>query len=403
MLAFGWMPKTRMTHFRTVLLVQALALGLGGCDLLERSVELAASDKGEQANPPGDSGTKAGPSSPPGAPATPLPPPTAQGVIPPVASGVAPPFGAAMSFADLATRSNPAVVFVRTLQSQRHGFRRVLGEGSGSGFVFDPAGRILTNYHVVKGAHAIQIELHDGRALKAEVIGADPLTDVALLRVPAQQLAALPLGDSDVIRVGDWVVAIGNPFGLEHTVSAGIISAKERTNRDVKLGDPDAYYSFLQTDASINPGNSGGPLIDLSGRVVGINTAINQGANNIGFAIPINMIRDLLPRLLKDGKVQRAAIGVHVDDISTDDVERFALQDRRGAMIVRVVRGGPADQAGVKPGDVMLEFDGHAIQSPEQLRWYASLSAIGGGVPAVVMRAGKRIQLNLQPVPMQTQ
>lgn len=387
-----------------------LAFGCSGCDLVQRAMTLAS----EQAAPPevGVPPSDAVPPPPPPAEPSPKAPSAApapaprfrakSGVMPPLSAGAQPPAGAAMSFAELATRTNPAVVFVRTISSQRRGFRRVLGEGSGSGFVFDPDGKILTNHHVIKGAHAIQVELQDGRALAAEVIGADPLTDLAVLSVPAAQLPALPLGDSDAIRVGDWVVAIGNPFGLEHTVSAGIISAKERTNQDVKLGDPNAYYSFLQTDASINPGNSGGPLLDLRGQVVGINTAINQGANNIGFAIPINMIAELLPRLLKEGKVDRAAIGVHVDDVSPEDVARFALPDRRGAMIVRVVTGGPAHRAKMQAGDVLVEYGDHRITSPETLRWYASLSAIGKPVSAVVLRAGKRVRLSLSPVPLRT-
>lgn len=318
----------------------------------------------------------------------------------PPATGSAASGGAPGSFADLATLANPAVVFVRTVQSQQRGFRRVLQPGSGSGFVFDSSGKILTNYHVVSGAHAIQVELDDGRALMAEVVGADPLTDLAVLSVPANNLPALPLGDSEEIRVGDWVVAIGNPFGLEHTVSAGIISAKERTGRDVQLGDPDAYYSFLQTDASINPGNSGGPLIDMQGRVVGVNTAINQAANNIGFAIPVNMIRALLPRLLKEGRVQRAAIGVQVSDVTLDDVARFQLPHRKGAFIAQVVPGSPAEKARIKPGDVIVEFYGRVIDSPEDLRWEASLAPIGLDVPVVLLRNGKKIEVSLKPAPL---
>lgn len=305
-----------------------------------------------------------------------------------------------MSFADLATSANPSVVYVRTVQSQRHGFRRVLRPGTGSGFIFDAAGKILTNYHVVSGADAIQVEFHDGRALMAEVVGADPLTDLAVIRVEASGLPALPLGDSDEIRVGDWVVAIGNPFGLEHTVSAGIISAKERTGRDVQLGDPDAYYSFLQTDASINPGNSGGPLIDLRGRVVGINTAINQTANNIGFAIPVNMVRQLLPRLLKDGLVKRAAIGVQVADISPDDLRRLSLPDRMGAFVAQVVPQSPAELAGLVAGDVIVEFHKQPIRTPEDLRWYASLAPIGEEVSLSVLRSGKKKGLVIRPAPL---
>jgi serine protease Do len=218
--------------------------------------------------------------------------------------------------------------------------------------------------------------------------------------VDAAGLPALPFGDSDEIRVGDWVVAIGNPFGLEHTVSAGIISAKERTGRDVQLGDPDAYYSFLQTDASINPGNSGGPLLDLNGRVVGINTAINQSANNIGFAIPVNMIRELLPRLLSDGIVKRAAIGVQVADVSLDDVKRWGLLSRDGAIVAQVVPRSPAEAAGMRAGDVVISFDGKPVRTPEDLRWRASLAVIGKGVPLEVLRGAQKLSLTIEPAPL---
>lgn len=365
----------------------AVGLGLaglvGGCDTIEQLRPKAHSEQAPTPPVP-DAGSKSAPAV--------VPPPQA-----PV--GLAPGSGP-VSFADLATLANPSVVFVRTVQSRQRGFRRVLQPGSGSGFVFDSSGKILTNYHVVGRAHAIQVELDDGRALMAEVVGVDALTDLAVLSVPATNLPALPLGDSEKIRVGDWVVAIGNPFGLEHTVSAGIISAKERTGRDVQLGDPDAYYSFLQTDASINPGNSGGPLIDMEGRVVGVNTAINQAANNIGFAIPVNMIRALLPRLLKDGRVQRAAIGVQVSDVTLDDVARFHLPHRYGAFIAQVIPGSPADKAKIKAGDVVVEFQGIVIDSPEDLRWEASLAPIGQDVSVVLLREGKKMELKLKPAPL---
>lgn len=372
---------------------------LFGCDLTEKAGELVWNEPAPDVAAPGPASAESG-----GEGASPNATAAkagggAQGVIQPVPP-VTPPSGAVTSFADLVSRSNSAVVFVRTIQSRRQGFHRVLQDGSGSGFVFDPDGKILTNHHVVAGAHAIAVEFSDDTTLMAQVIGADPLTDLAVLEVPARKLAALPLGDSDQIRVGDWVVAIGNPFGLEHTVSAGIISAKERTSRDVNLGDPHAYYSFLQTDASINPGNSGGPLLDLSGRVVGINTAINQGANNIGFAIPVNMILELLPQLLEKGRVDRAAIGVRVDDVSAEDQERFQLADRNGALVVEVIRGGPAARAKVLTGDVVVELDGRVVRSPEQLRFRASLCPIGEDVPLVVMRGGQRLSLVVQPAPL---
>lgn len=397
------MNRSRISaRLRLVLLFAASAatsLSVLGCDLTQKAGEIVSGESDSGPAPPAraaDSGgedagarrPKSG--SPNGADGG------AGGIIEPVPP-VTPPSGAVLSFADLAMRANPAVVFVRTVQSRRQGFHRVLQDGSGSGFVFDPNGKILTNHHVVAGAHAIAVEFADDTTLMAQVIGADPLTDLAVLEVPARELSALPLGDSDQIRVGDWVVAIGNPFGLEHTVSAGIISAKERTSRDVNLGDPNAYYSFLQTDASINPGNSGGPLLDLSGRVVGINTAINQGANNIGFAIPVNMIVELLPQLLEKGRVDRAAIGVRVDDVSVEDQRRLELRDRKGALVVDVIRGGPAARAQVLAGDVVVELDGRAIRSPEQLRFRASLCPIGQDVPLVVMRGGKRLALVVKP------
>jgi len=363
-----------------------LLILLPGCDLIERAAQIL--DKKEPV-----SEVESAPSPLQPAPAKTAAPSPSSAPSEAPGTSVAP-----MSFAKLAARANPGVVFVQTVQSRRQGFRRVLAGGSGSGFIFDRAGRILTNHHVVSGAHAIQVELQDGRAFVAEVVGADPLTDLAVLQVPQGDLPALSFGDSDAIQVGDWVVAIGNPFGLEHTVSAGIISAKERTGRDVQLGDRDAYFSFLQTDASINPGNSGGPLLDLEGRVVGINTAINQKANNIGFAIPIEMIKELLPRLLKDGRIRRAAIGVIVDDVSRETVLELGLSDRKGAFIAKVVRGGPADQGGIQPGDVLVEFDGHAIGTPEQLRWRASLAPIGKETSFAVIREGKRKNLSLKPV-----
>lgn len=381
----SWMPQESSRSaiwVRRLLLGAFLLGGLNGCDVLE---QLRPKARGEQPQKPTltDAEIQKMPA-----------------FLPPQVPAKVAPGSAPSTFADLATLANPAVVFVRTVQSQQRGFRRVLQPGSGSGFIFDAAGKILTNYHVVSGAHAIQVELVDGRALMAEVVGADSLTDLAVLSVPATNLPALSLGDSEAVRVGDWVVAIGNPFGLEHTVSAGIISAKERTGRDVQLGDPDAYYSFLQTDASINPGNSGGPLIDMQGRVVGVNTAINQAANNIGFAIPVNMIRALLPRLLKDGRVQRAAIGVQVSDVTLDDVARFHLPHRKGAFIAQVIPGSPAEEAKIKPGDVVIEFHGSTIDSPEDLRWEASLAPIGQNVSVVLLRDGKKLELKLKPAPL---
>lgn len=328
--------------------------------------------------------------------------PTPTGHLPP-----APPLEAPKSFADLAAKADPAVAFVKTLQEQegRTGRRRVIGEGLGSGFVYDPAGLILTNNHVIKDATDIRVIIQK-KELKATVVGRDAPTDIAVLRVESKDLAHLPLGDSDASRVGDWVVAIGNPFGLAHTVSAGIVSAKGRTGSDVRgLGDGSGYYNFIQTDAAINQGNSGGPLLDLGGRVVGINTAIRANANSIGFAIPINMVKELLPRLIKDGKVTRSAIGIRVSSLVDEDTTRLGLGEGAGALVRSVVPGGPADKAGVQVDDVITAFEGEPVPGPEKLRWLASLAGVGKAVTVRIQR-GKRnldLKLTLSELPDQAQ
>ncbi|MEZ4373437.1 MAG: trypsin-like peptidase domain-containing protein [Polyangiaceae bacterium] len=336
------------------------------------------------------SGTSAAPSASVAASAAPLPTalPASSVVLP---SGIAAP----ATFADIAAKADPAVVFVKTLQESR-GSRRMVGQGLGSGFVYDPAGLILTNNHVVANAADIQVTFaQDGREMKARVVGRDPPTDIAVLRVDAKGLSALPLGDSDKTRVGDWVLAIGNPFGLSHTVSAGIVSAKGRTRDDVKGLDSSGYYNFLQTDASINPGNSGGPLLDSAGQVVGINTAIRARANNIGFAIPINMVRELVPRLLKDGRVNRSAIGIVVASVTAEDVSRLSLGGRAGALVREVKAGSAGDRAGLADDDVILEFDGKPIAGPERLRWLASVAGVGSVVSLKVARGKRQFDLKL--------
>ncbi len=336
------------------------------------------------------SGTSALPSGAvPVASYTPPPPPPPL----PVASG-GPPTG----FADLAARADPAVVFVKTLQQNR---RRGVDEALGTAFVFDPNGLILTNNHVIERASEIHVTFGRKREMPATVVGRDRPTDIAVLRVEATGLAHVPLGDSDSVRVGDWAVAIGNPFGLSHTVSAGIISAKGRTNQDVRGLDDSGYYDFLQTDASINPGNSGGPLLDIAGRVIGINTAIKAQANNIGFAVPINMVKELLPRLLRDGKIRRSAIGVVVSVVQAADLTRLNLPTENGALVRVVVPGGPADRAGLQPDDVIVGLGADPILTPERLRWVASTAGIGTKISVRVIRGGRTfdIALELQELP----
>ena len=301
------------------------------------------------------------------------------------------------SFADLAARVAPSVVFVRTNQTHRYGSRRVLGRGLGSGFVIDPDGLILTNHHVVENAARIDVSIGKDRRLRAQIVGADPPTDIAILRIEARGLPALSLGDSNALRVGDWVLAIGNPFGLANTVSAGIISAKDRTTEDVPGLDPQGFYSFLQTDASINPGNSGGPLLDLAGNVVGVNTAINVQAHKIGYAIPINMIRELLPRLVGKGHVERAAMGAVIASLKPVDVPRIGVDSLKGALVRQVSEGGPGDQAGLKVDDVIIGFNGRDIPGPWALRWAMSLAGVGSVVKLNVRRTtGQILELTVR-------
>ncbi|WP_437956379.1 trypsin-like peptidase domain-containing protein [Sorangium sp. So ce119] len=302
------------------------------------------------------------------------------------------------SFAPLARRADPAVATVKARverQQQPGGRRRTVAEGLGTAFVYDPEGYLLTNNHVIEGATDILVSFVDGRDIKATVVGRDKHTDVAVLKVDEKGLPSLPLGDSDFIEVGDWVVAIGNPFGLSHTVSAGILSAKGRTRDDVKGLDPSGYFNFLQTDASINPGNSGGPLLNLKGEVVGINAAVRANANNIGFAIPINMVRQLLPMLLRDGKIRRSQVGVIVDVLNSIEAGRLKRPDRKGAWVKTVVAGGPAERAGIAPDDVIIGFEGKTISDPNELRWMASIAGVSKTVTLRVARLERVFDVRL--------
>jgi serine protease Do len=268
-------------------------------------------------------------------------------------------------------------------------------EGLGTAFVYDPKGFMLTNNHVVEEATDITVGFVDGRELRASIVGRDKQTDLAVLKVEEENLPSLPLGDSDQIEVGDWVVAIGNPFGLSHTVSAGILSAKGRTKDDVKGLDPTGYFNFLQTDASINPGNSGGPLLNVKGEVVGINAAIRANANGIGFAIPMNMVKQLLPMLLRDGKISRSAIGIEVGALNSIEAGRLKRPDRKGAWVFSVRPGGPADRAGISPDDVILEFDGKTISDPNELRWLASIAGVNKTITLRVARLERVFELRV--------
>ncbi|MBI2981609.1 MAG: trypsin-like peptidase domain-containing protein [Deltaproteobacteria bacterium] len=231
----------------------------------------------------------------------------------------------------------------------------------GSGFVMDGEGHIITNNHVIEGADEIQVQLTDKRKFTAKIIGVDTKTDLAVIKIEAKNLPTATLGDSNSLNVGEWVLAVGNPFGLDHTVTAGIVSAKGRI---IGAGP---YDDFIQTDASINPGNSGGPLFNLEGKVVGVNTAIVAAGQGIGFAIPINMARDLVPQLIRSGKVTRAWLGVGIQEITPELAESFGLKDAKGGLVSNVFPNSPADKAGFQPGDIVIKFDGQEIQDSHDL------------------------------------
>ena len=315
------------------------------------------------------------------------------------------------SVADLAEALSPAVVNIQTerkasgargrqedlfeeffgrpfprRERPRRGFRT---ESTGSGFVISRQGHIVTNNHVIHGADRIWVVFEDGRKLEAQVVGTDPKTDLALIEIDSDlPLEVAPLGDSDRTRVGDWVMAIGNPFGLDHSVTLGILSAR---GRDIDAGP---YDDFLQTDASINPGNSGGPLIDMKGRVIGINTAINAHGQGIGFAIPINMAKQLLPALREHGSVTRGWLGVSIQRVNPVLAEAWGLDEARGALISQVFDDGPAAKAKLQRGDVIVEFDGVEVEEFDDLPRIVAATAPGAKVGVVVLRDGERKKLN---------
>ncbi|MBC7793041.1 MAG: Do family serine endopeptidase [Clostridia bacterium] len=312
--------------------------------------------------------------------------------------------------ADLAERLVPSVVSIqvetgkRTNAARRRGMfdpfggqqdeSEPHGRGLGSGFLIDASGLVLTNNHVIENATAIEVTFGEDRTLKATLVGTAPEYDVALLKtVEAPRVVAMALGDSDALRIGDWVLAIGNPFGLEHSVSVGIISAKSR--RDIAPSGRAGLYDFLQTDASINPGNSGGPLINMRGEVIGINSAVNAQGQGIGFAIPINMVKGMLPQL-REGHFTRSWVGVKIQPLTPELAKSYDLQDEHGVLVADVVNGGPADKAGLKSGDVILEFDRKKLARSSDLPLYASMAGVGKSVPLVVWRSGAKQNLTVK-------
>jgi serine protease Do len=266
--------------------------------------------------------------------------------------------------------------------------------GQGSGFLISSDGYIMTNNHVVGDADKVTVQLLDGREFDAETIGTDPSTDVALIKIDAnEKLPFLPLGDSDALEVGDWVLAFGNPFGLSHTLTAGIVSAKGRSG--IGLTD---YENFIQTDAAINPGNSGGPLVNLDGEVIGMNTAIfsrSGGYMGIGFAIPINMAQNVRNQLVEHGSVTRGRLGVLIQDLTKELAESFDIDQRNGILVAQVQEDSPAEKAGLKQGDVILKLDGNEINEVSQFRNKIAMTAPETKVELQILRDGKKKKLDV--------
>jgi serine protease Do len=256
----------------------------------------------------------------------------------------------------------------------------------GSGFLVSADGYILTNNHVVEKADEVTVTLLDKEEFKAKVVGTDPKTDIALIKIEtSKKLPFVTLGDSDKLEIGEWVVAIGNPFGLGHTVTAGIVSAKGRI-----IGSG-PYDDFIQTDASINPGNSGGPLFNLKGEVVGINTAIIQGGQGIGFATPVQLARSVLDQLKDKGKVTRGWLGVYIQRLTPDVAEKLGVPGKQGALVSDVTKEGPAEKAGVKSGDVIVAFNGKEIKDEHELPAVVASTKPGKKVDVKVVRDGKEV------------
>ncbi len=262
--------------------------------------------------------------------------------------------------------------------------------GQGTGFILSEDGYIVTNHHVVGKADRIRVRLDDGRGMDAEIIGSDPQTEIAVIKIEAEDLPTVPLGDSDSLRVGDWVLAIGNPFGLSQTVTAGIVSAKDRGN----VGITD-YADFIQTDAAINPGNSGGPLLNLDGKAVGLNTAIytrSGGYMGIGFAIPAKMVKYVTSQLIDNGEVTRGFLGVNIQNLTPELAEIFELEDGRGIIVADIVEDTPADKAGLKQSDVIVEYDGQPVEEIGSFRSNIASTAPGSKKELIILRDGKRMR-----------
>jgi serine protease Do len=297
--------------------------------------------------------------------------------------------------AGLAESLKPAIVHVRVRRPGVTRDRDVDPEGeprrsSGSGFIVEADGVIVTNAHVVEGANSVQVRLFDGRRFLAKVLGKDSRVDLAVLKIDgASNLPVLPLGDSNRIRVGEFVLALGHPFGLEHSVSFGIVSRK---GAPLTVAAPG--FDFIQTDAAINPGNSGGPLINMAGEVIGVNSMAARNGS-IGFAIPSGLVKTLVPQLVAKGKVEWGWLGVAIGEVSEDDLDRLKLTEAKGVLVRSVMPGEPADQGGVKANDVILVVDGNRLDNPRDLQRVVSSTPVGKKVRVVLVREGKQTEVDV--------
>ncbi|APG28564.1 peptidase [Syntrophotalea acetylenivorans] len=321
------------------------------------------------------------------------------------------------AFSEVSTKVTPAVVNIQAARVRRgpqlgpmfedffgelfkrHPQRQQQTKSLGSGVIISAAGFILTNEHVVKGAEEIKVKLADGRVFDGELIGTDPDTDVAVLKIKdSNELPVAVLGDSDALQVGQWALAIGNPFGLDSTLTVGVISATGRTDVGIE-----AFEDFIQTDASINPGNSGGPLLNIYGEVIGINTAIVASGQGIGFAIPINLARLIAGQLMEKGEVVRGYLGVGIQPLSPALAESFGLDRPTGALVNQVLAGSPASVAGLRRGDLLLTYNGREISGVRSLQLLVANTPAGGTAELGILRDGERMQLTVTIVSREEQ
>ncbi|HEY9762084.1 MAG TPA: HhoA/HhoB/HtrA family serine endopeptidase [Trichocoleus sp.] len=340
--------------------------------------------------------------------------------------------GQSSSFiADAADRVGPAVVRIdsaRTVVQRTPSifndpfFREFFGElgaggppttrverGTGSGFIVDANGVILTNAHVVEGADQVIVALKDGREFRGTVVGADSVTDVAVIRVEAQGLPTVTLGNSENLRPGEWAIAIGNPLGLDNTVTAGIISATGRSSAQIRV--PDKRVNFIQTDAAINPGNSGGPLLNERGEVIGMNTAIIGGAQGLGFAIPITTARQIADELIAKGYAEHPYLGLQMrtltpevrDVVNSDRRNNIRIRANQGVLVLGILPNSPAAQAGIRPGDVIQQMNGQAVTTAEAVQNVVQNSTIGQPVPLVLDRSGQSVTVSVRPASLPAQ